>query len=260
MKLGVISPSRGVGQTTVAVMLATAMVDTFKRPTILAHSGGNSDAMLRYCVPHPDADPTRSLTQIVRLLESDSLDAGQVVEYAIELRENLFLLDSDDKTIEDSEYNKLLNFVTESLDNSQDLVIDLQSEVYDDATQEALKALDFICVVLPQDNVGLDKYKAWRESNFFKWLPNSSLMFVVNRYNPTISALRQITGRLGVKHSKMCKMGYNPLITKFCNSSKLPSVVNLVLNKDPRVVSLNADLHECMQVIGGVIGMQCRWR
>lgn len=52
---------------------------------------------------------------------------------------------------------------------------------------------------------------------------------------------------------------YSPLITKYCNSGQLDTIVPYIIQRDPRVIEFNADLKECTQFLLSLQEAKIKW-
>ena len=62
-----------------------------------------------------------------------------------------------------------------------------------------------------------------------------------------------------VSADKVCKMDYNPYITKMANRGQLVNIVKFILERDANVISLNTSLKECINLIARNGGFAVKW-
>lgn len=255
MKIAVISPTHHAGVTTTSLMLAYTIAMTQAAGVCLTYTGVNEDIKQYVGVPETK-DATRSISQVVRLLEANAISPENLSEYSVKLTTNLELMDSASDVITADESSSLLSFVFENIPTDV-TICDISSELGDEATQSIFKHCDILVMVVNTSLQSLENARKWKESVY--WPKDIPTMLVVNRYDPQIMAISEIAKRVGVKVRDTCKIHYNPLIQQNCNKETLDTVIPYIIAKDPRLIELNMDMKECIQFLFSQMSMKIRW-
>lgn len=261
MNISVISPSRGQGSTTVSTLLALALAKTQNYTVCLTQTGNYSRAMSGYLGIKSLTDKTRSLTQVIKLLESNAISGDEISDYCLQVPDvqNLQIFDTSADEFTDEDNAKLLKFVIENL-NHQVVITDVATEIYDELTQSVLDSSDLVVMVLTQSAAVGDRLRQWEHSNVLDYLDSKGLVYIINQFDPYVEAFRDTTKRLRLRHKRCAKISYNPFIKRTSNMGKLTTILPYILDRDPRVVPLNNDIKECLAVILANLGRRMTWR
>ncbi|WP_105614124.1 hypothetical protein [Vallitalea okinawensis] len=259
MKIAVISPGRRQGATTVSVLLGVALAQTQNLRVCLTHTGTYSESINTFLGLKEIQDKTRSLTQVIKLLEANAISGEEISDYCIKLGANLDIINTASHALSQADSDRLLSFVLQNL--KHDVVItDVTTEFYEETTQGVIDSSDLVIMVLTQAKDILKKFELWRQSNYYKKLQDKGLIFIVNQYDPYVGAFRDMTKHLGLKHRRCCKIAYSPFIKRTGNQGKLHTILPYIMDKDVRVIELHNDIKECLHVITANLGMPMDWR
>lgn len=251
MKIAIISPISHSGTTMVSLLLGQALATTQSLTVMLTYTGTNR-RICEYLNVSSIADKTMSITQVVKLLESQAISPEDITDYSTPVTTNLRIMDTADPVLDAEDGTKLMSYVYKNV-TTDISICDVSTEIYDTVTQELFDASDAVVFVIQPDTHSYDMLKLWKESEY--WPKDKDIMVVVNRYNEEIDALRNISKKIGMAHANVCKLHYNPYITKYANTNESATMLPYVLQKDPRVVELNNDLREmCQYVVSNMEG------
>lgn len=255
MNISVISPIGHSGTTTVTFLMAQALAHTQTQRVMLTYTG-TSRRICEYIGLSVMDDKTRSISQVVELLESHAIGEDDLYDYSVKIYPNLNIMDTADESITEEDGTKLMSFVFQNI--PADITIcDVSTEIYDEVTIDLFDKSDILAVVIEPT---VQSYKAlinWMQSVF--WPKKKEVMIIVNRYCEEIDALRNISKQIGVAHLNVCKVHQNPYLVKASNSGEGLTVLPWVLEKDPRVIELNNDLKEICQYIMSKTDSRFKW-
>lgn len=258
MRIACISPVQHSGTTVIATLLGHALAYTQNQNVMLMYTG-STRRLCAYQGVSAMGDKTRSITQIVKLLESKAIDPADIASYAVSMDSNkkIKVMDTVSEAVSEEDIVKLSSYIYANV--PEDIVIcDVTSQIYDDTTQEIFNNSDIVIFVIEPSVSHFNAIKTWIKSDYSP-PPHVRLMYVINRYDEQILALRNISSLIGVKHNAMCKLHYNPNIVKHCFDGNLQSIIPYVMEKDVRVVELNNDLKEMCQFVMSVMGARFKW-
>ncbi len=260
MRISVISPDRKQGGTTVSALLALALAETQNLSTCLTFTGSRNLSMARFLGIKAREDKTRSLTQMIKMLESNAISVDEIRDYCIPVPgvNHLQMIDTASENITESDNAKITKFIIRNL-NHHMVVTDVTTEIYDDVTMSVIDDSDLVVMVLTQSGELFEKLKYWRSSNVLDYLNRKGLVYIFNQYDPYVQAFRDTTKKMGLKHSRCAKIAYNPFIKRTSNMGKLQSILKFILNRDPRVIELHNDLKECLMVVLANLGRNTNW-
>lgn len=260
MKISVISPDRRQGGTTISVLLALALAQTQNYTTCLTYTGNNNNSIAGALGIKPSEDKTRSLTQVIKLLESNAISGDEILDYCTQVPgvPNLQIIDTSSDAITAEDNAKLLKFVIGSL-NHQIVITDVTTEIYEDITDTVIENSDLVVMVLTQSREIKEKLRHWESAQIMSKLNRKGLVFIINQYDPYVEAFRDTSKSLKLRHTRCAKISYNPFIKRTSNIGKLQTILPYILEKDPRVIELNNDLKECLTVVLANLGKRMVW-
>lgn len=259
MKIAVMSPSRDQGITTVSVLLGLTLAQTQGQSVCLTHSGMDSFSLDSYLGISKYNDKTKSITQIIRLLETHAISGNDIADYCTKIENNFELLNTAAPDVNGEESAKLLKFVIPNL-NHDIVITDVKTELWEETTQQTLQTADVVIIVLSQNIQTVKKLEAWKASEYYAAIRGKPTMYIINKFDGYVSSFRDFTKQAGLKHIQCCKISYSPYIKRTANLGKLHTLLPYIIERDVRVCELNNDLKECMQVIMAHMGKRCNWR
>lgn len=257
MKIAVISPINRSGASVVASVLAQASAITQELRTVLTYTSPEKTLPVYLDVTGQAEDRTRSISQVVKLLQADAMTAEDLDDYAIKLDANCYMMDTVSDSITRSEALQIQKYVFEHM--QADLVFCDVSEAIDEPiAQELISISDAVCFVLNPDTISIDAFNTWKSSEY--WPKDKKYFVVINRYDDAIYGVRQYAKQCGIEVKNTCKLHYNPFIVKSCNEQFLKDIVPYsYTNKDYRVIDLRNDIKELMSWIAVTSGRKLRW-
>ncbi|GKU77565.1 hypothetical protein [Paenibacillus sp. L3-i20] len=260
MKISVISPDRRQGGTTISIMLAIALAQTQNYTTCLTYTGNNNSSISGALGIKPSEDKTRSITQVIKLLEANAISGDEILDYCIQVPgvPNLQMIDTASDSISDEENAKLLKFAISNLSH-QIVITDVTTEIYEEITDIIIENSDLIVMVITQSREIKEKLRHWEAAKIMAKLNKKGLVFIVNQYDPYVEAFRDTSKNMKLKHARCAKISYNPFIKRTSNIGKLQTILPYILEKDPRVMELNNDLKECLTVVLANLGKRMVW-
>ncbi|QGQ98795.1 DUF3298 domain-containing protein [Paenibacillus psychroresistens] len=260
MRISIISPDRRQGGTTISVLLALALAQTQNLTTCLTYTGNNNNSIESFLGLKQMEDKTRSLTQVIKLLEAHAISGDEILDYCTQIPgvPNLQIMDTASDTISDADNTKLLKFVIENL-NHQIVITDIATEIYDEVTKSVLDNSDLIIMVLTQSRDVANKLKYWESAEVMSYLNKKGLVFIFNQYDPYVEAFRDTTKRMNIRHRRCAKISYNAFIKRTSNMGKLQTILPFIMDKDPRVIELHNDLKECLMIVLANLGRKMIW-
>jgi cellulose biosynthesis protein BcsQ len=259
MKIAVMSPSRDQGITTASILLGLTLAQTQGLSVCLTHSGLDNSSLEAYLGISKYNDKTKSITQIIRLLESHAIAGDEIADYCTKIENKFEILNTAAPNIDKEESAKLLKFIIPNL--KHDIVItDVETELWEETTKQIIQTADVIIIVMSQNIHTINKLEAWRESEYYNCIRGKPTMYIINKFDGYVSAFRDFTKQARLKHMQCCKISYSPFIKKTANMGKLHTIIPYILERDVRVCELNNDLKECMQVIKAHMGERSNWR
>ncbi len=257
MKVAIYSPVRRQGCTSVSVLIGAALAYVNNMKICLTYTGNESISLNIALGLREIQDRTRSLTQVIRMLEANSILKEDINDYLTPLSDRLDIMQTSGDYISSEESDKLLTFVLNNLLHEL-IITDINSEPYEVRTKEILSNADIIIVLVSQGMDVISKYKLWKKSDLFP--DPSKIIHVVNNYNPNISSLKDFAKVIGIKHTKIAKITSNPFIAKMSNMGQLHKLIPYIIKKDIRVINLHADIRDLCYLAMSNLGVKLDWR
>lgn len=257
MRLAIYSPNRKAGTTSISILLSAMLAEKTTAKVCLSYTGKEAESFNRYLGRSNEVDMTKTLSQLIRLLEAGTISREDVLDYVVKLSPGLDFIHTDSKLSGELDADRLVSEVLDYLPHDI-IVTDINTEVYKDVTIQAFDKADIILVLLTQDEESIQNYLKWKEGNYFP--DESKFIYAINKFDPVISAARSVCTKAGVKYRRACKVSYNPWITKLCNSGKLLEIIPNVLKKDIRLVELFPDLKDLSILTANNIGIPIDWK
>lgn len=250
-KVLVLSPMSNMGTTCVATFIAQALTYSNKTSMLVFTE---KDSLLPHYVGIEDVnDPTRSVMQIVRLIDSGSINDNDIIDYAHSMSKNAHLLNLSDKSLKDSDRVQVVNHVYNRVSTNVTLC-DCSEDLGTKFSKTLIEFSDQIFIVIDPSIKSAQKLKLWLQHPSL--LGNPNVYVVINRYNEVIDSARNLAKYLGMPANRVCKVHYNPWVAKCSRSGSLTDIIPLAHEMDPRVVNLRNDMDELTQCIDGAIIMK----
>lgn len=247
-KILVLSPLSNIGTTVVSSLIAHAA--TFDNKTShLIYTETDSPISTYLGIQNVD-DPTRSVMQIVKLIDSQSISDKDILDYGHQYSRNTWLLNAADASLEGSDKAQVINHIFNRA--PCDLSIcDCSEDIHSELAGTLIEAADMIFLVCTMSRKSQIYTRSWLESEYLKDKVN--VYIICNQYNEVTFALRNFAKVLVQPANRVCKVHYNPWIELCCNKQTLTDVVPLARTFDPRVAGLAIDMAEIMQCINAAM-------
>lgn len=247
-KIMVMSPLHNIGATCVAELLAQGLTFDSKTATLLFTE---IDSKLpTYLGIEEINDPTRSIMQMIRLVDNGALEDKDILDYAYSFSKNCWLMNSTDKSLIGSDYEQVITHTFKRAPTDVS-VCDVSSDLETPLTTALLETADMLFIVTDMSEKCTEHCKAWLQSKKLQDFKN--VYVIVNKYDETVMAVRNYAKKLGISSNRVCKFHYNPWIAKCCWTMSLHTILPLARELDPRVAALNNDINELIQCVNGSI-------
>jgi MinD-like ATPase involved in chromosome partitioning or flagellar assembly len=257
VRVVVYSPVRRQGSTTVSILLGAAIAHVSALKSCLTYTGTESGIYNQYLGIQSQIDRTKSINQMIRMMQARAVSKQDIGDYLQKLSPNLDLMHTSSETTNKEDSDQLLQYVFSKLPH--DVVItDINAEPYEESTQKILSDADLVVIVVSQGMDVVNRLKLWRDSQFFP--DPDKVVYVVNGYDSHVSAIRDCCKLMGTKYNKVTKLSMNPYIRKQSNSGKLTSIINYALEKDIRVIELSADLRDLVLLVTSNLGIHINYK
>lgn len=252
-KVLVMSPLHNLGATVAAEMIAQALTFDNKTSTLL-FTQVNSLLPLYINIMNVN-DPTRSVMQIVKLIDNGAIDDQEILDYAFQYTKNSWLLNVADPSLTGRDREQVIMHAYSRVPTDV-VVCDNSEDIDSPLTQSLLDESDMLFIVVDMSLKCRKHLDAWLKSPQLKDSPN--VYILVNRYNEVTSAVRNYAKVISTPANRVCKLHYNPWIEKCTTISQLHTVLPLARDLDPRVANLNNDMSEIIQCINGAMVMKIK--
>lgn len=245
-KILVMSPLHNMGATVVSTLIAQGVTFDSKTSTLIFTQPRSK--LPEYLGIGNNNDPTRSVMQIVKLIDNGAIEDKDILDYAYDYSKNAYLLDVADPSLSGRDREQVVSHIFNRAPT--DIVVCDNSEDIDTpVSQRLLDIADMIFIVIDMSRKSREYMQAWLETPQLSKLTN--VYFIVNNYNEVVYAIRNYAKTIHQPANRVCKMHYNPWIEKCCNNSQLATLLPAARQLDPRVASLNTDIAEIVQCING---------
>ena len=243
-KILILSPLHNMGSTIATLIMA--QIATYTNKTTCVTYTDPTSNLPQYIGVRNIKDPTRSIMQIVRLIDNGALADDDILDYAFQYAENAYLIGTSDLSLSRSDREQILQHIFDRAPTTLSLC-DCSHDLEDELTQKLIEKTDAIFICVSMSMKSTERIKQWLDHPLLK--NRREVYVLVNRYNEVINAVRNYSKVIQYPTTKICKLHYNPWIEKMCNRYELHTVVPKIRNLDPRVASLNNDLVEIMRAI-----------
>jgi hypothetical protein len=193
-------------------------------------------------------DPTRSIMQIVKLIDNGAIEDKDILDYAYSYTKNGWLMNLADPSLAGKDRQHIISHIYSRVPT--DIVVCDNSEDIDSPlTQALLEDSDMIFIVVDMSMKCRQHLEAWLQSPQLK--NHANVYIVVNKYNEVVYAVRTFAKIIGISANRVCKLHYNPWIMKCTVNNQLHTILPLARGLDPRVSNLNNDINEINQCVNG---------
>lgn len=239
VRILIMSPLHNLGQTVCATLYAQGVTFAGKSSMLLA-----SDIN----TPIPDylgieeaADPTRSVMQIVKLIDTGSISDTDILDYAHQYTKNGYYLRMTDPALIGSDRSQVLRHLFEH--SPCDIVIcDNSDDISADDTETLIELADAVFIVVDMSPKCLKYLENWSKNTRLQNFSN--VFLIVNQYDEAVTSMRDFTKKTPYTYNRLCKVHYNPWIRKCCFNGQLQTILPLSKKYDPRVANLAVDVED----------------
>ena len=247
LKVMVMSPLHNLGASVTSALIAQGLTFDNKTTTLLFT---DADSRLPSYLGIEDvADPTRSVMQIVRLIDTGAIDDDDILEYAHQYVKNSYMLNVADPTLDEHDRIEVVQHIFNRVPTDV-AIVDNTHDIDDEATADLLSASDALFIVTNMSPKGVERVKAWMDSPALKDFHN--VFIIVVGYNESTMSLREFAKYMKTTANRVCKVHYNPWIQKCTINGQLQTILPLAKDWDPRVAALENDISEITQCINSV--------
>lgn len=258
MNIFVTSPTKGqCGVTTAAVFISAALAMIQNRSACLTHTDFSKVGISNMFRLPKDTDIAKSLSQVVTLLQTNSINSDEVKFYAEPLTETFYYYTTPIQNLTESETVDSFTYLLEQFKACfSHVVIDSDSE--DDAmiSREVLKNSDVIVIVINHNIESIEKAVALKRqienSNQGKRSSKENeklILFCLNHYDPKIDSFKTVARRLGVNHRDLMTIRETHFIPKCQNRGSIEDVFNFALGDDARIPFLKEDMKRICSIL-----------
>lgn len=255
MKIGVFSPGRQFGASTVSMILAEMMSVRMGTPVILM-CADPTDWTHQLYLDLPDAkEITRSLRQVSAMLGVKAITGDEVKKYAIKKGEYFSVLNPVVEDLEEDELAEIISFICKSVENDV-VIVDANIELGSKAMDDIIDSLDYYIIVLSQSIVAKKKLDVWKEkSKSFAEMQEKGLLYVINNYDNKVSAIREIIKDFEIPKNRTCSIPYSPNIKALCNESNMAKLIEYFEDDDVRTIRVKNSVEEIIDRITADMGL-----
>ena len=252
-KVLVMSPLHQTGASTVAALMAQSLTYDNKTTT-LVYTSPDSLVPNYLGVKNVD-DPTRSIMQVVKLIDSNAIRDTDILDYAVPFSKNAYLLSFGDSTLPTRDALQIVQHVYKRVPTDV-CIVDSSDDIDTPITDKLLGNTDCVFIVISPTQKYFIHLKYWMEHTELG--KRDDVYVVVNHYDPVVASVRDIAKMLGMPANKVCTLHENPWIRKSTLNGQLHTVVPCVKGVDPRVTNLTSDLRGFSQIISSTALLKAR--
>ena len=247
-KILVISPLHNLGSSTVSAMLNQAL--TFYNKTSMLTFMQSDNTIPHYLGIEEINDPTRSIMQVVKLLDTGALREQDILDYAHQYAQNSYLLNVADPSLTANDRLQLVTHVFEHAPTDV-VIVDDSADITEQSVKDLIELTDMTFVVINMSDTAAYHMKVWMTETQLKDNPN--IFVCVNCYNEVVSDMRNFARSIGMPANRVAKVHYNPWITKSAHLGQLQTVLPFAHDYDYRVAELDADFRDINRCLDSVI-------
>lgn len=242
------SPLHNTGTSLISVLAAQCVTFEGKRSAITYTS--ETSPVPDYLGIENVNDPTRSIMQLVRLIDAGAIADDAIGDYMYTWVNNGQLLNITDPSLTERDKLNIIRHVYSRIPTDV-CICDNSEDISSPASQKLLDESDCVFLVVPYSKKGFIYLKSWLDSSYLKGRENTFI--IINYYHESVSSVRDTAKYLGLSVNRVCKVHYNPMIVKCCMTGQLPALLPNARKADPRVAELNMDITEVAQCISSVM-------
>ena len=147
MRLAILSPLNRSGCSVVTTMLAQGAALTQDWKTVVTYTSKARTLPIYLNLIEYTEDRTRSISQVVKLLQAKAISSDELDEFAIKVAPNFYLMDTVSETITNEEALMVQKYVYTNI--TADLVLcDISESIEDQSAQELMEVSDAVCFIV----------------------------------------------------------------------------------------------------------------
>ena len=247
-KILVVSPLHNSGTSVVSTLLSQGLTYDGKKSMLLYTE---SESLLPGYLGITDVDdPTRSITQVIKLINAEALDDDHVIDYAHAYAKNAYLMSVADKDLTNLDRTNIVRHVFNHAPTDI-VIVDYSDDISQAEDTSLFQTADLVFVVTNVTPKHINRLKIWLADPLINTVKD--VLVIVNNYNEVYGSTRNIAKMIGFAHSKVCQVHFNPWIGKCCMTGELPSVAKTAFELDARTVSLRQDMIELSQAVSSLM-------
>lgn len=250
-KILTFSPLHQNGATAFGMMLSQALTYSNMR-SLFTFTQVDSLAP-KYIGVNELKDPSRSVMQLYKLASLGKLKNSEILEYAVSYTKNAYIMDMSNKTLTEKNQCSLVRHILSNVP-TEVIVCDDSTDGTSNTSQALLDMADQVFLVITPSEKNFRQLKEWLELPYIR--SRDDVYIVINYYDEAISSVRNIARGLGLKASHVCKMHYNPYITKCAMEGSLHTIIPYMNAMDPRVTNLSGDFKELVSCVHNEVMMK----
>lgn len=243
-KVLVMSPIYKSGVSTVAALLTQGL--TYSGRTAMMTYTNPIGRIPSYLGIQDTHDITRSIMQVIKLLEHGALDDSDILDYTSCFAKNAYIMSLVDETLSEDDRINIVRHMFAHVPT--DIAI---CDNHNHAASEVSKTLytlaDVILFVVDQSWYTMDYLK--RVLTIKEVQQARSVCLVINHYSEVVNDVRSWARHLGFPYHRVCKIHESPWIRKCALTGTLQTILPLAMDYDPRVAILRNDILELNQLI-----------
>ena len=240
----ILSPLHNMGTTVGAALLGQGLTYSGHSSTLVFTDP--KSYLPQYLGLEGISDPTRSITQVVELIENDALKNREILNYGHLYAKNAYLLNTANPALNDVVRAKTVHHIYERV-TSDVVICDCSDDIETPIVSELLDITDMVMVVVTPSPKAIQYVMNWLEYSVLK--DSSNVFILLNEYHETIAAIRDFAKSIKFSAGRVCKLHYNPWIGRCSFNGSLPQILPLAMGLDPRVSNLISDVYEFNQAV-----------
>lgn len=252
-KILVMSPLHNLGTSVVSTFLAQGL--TFHNKTCMLLFNEPESLLPNYLGIDTTEDPTRSVMQIVRLIDNGSIADKDILDYCYTISKNAHLLNLADRSLSEKDRTQVVQHVYTRVPTNI-AICDNSADIDDKSSKMLIDESDMIFIVIEPSIKAAQRLKLWLQHP--NLVNHRNVYVIINKYNEVVSSMRDYAKYLGMPANRVCKIHYNPWVPKCCFNGGLSTILPLSRELDARVANLKNDIDELGQCVEGDIIMQTR--
>lgn len=256
MKICVVSPANGqTGSSTTAVFIAMSLAMIQQKKTCLTHVDFSKQELKKFFSIPDVKDVTTSLTQVVKLIQTRSIQSDDILNYTSQILSGLYFYSTYqpyiDETLFIKNYETLIKNMQQAFNH---IIIDFDYLNSKEVLNKCVEVSDLI-VITVNHNVTVLSEAINLYDNFMEEIEEDSkkkICFIVNKYDNRISSYKSIASRLRIKPKELSSLSYSPYIIKCSNKGIIEDCFESALNNDSRTANIRQDMLRIVKYIQSI--------